>query len=63
MCSSDLGLPEDAPENFEDVPEKADKEISADTTYQEAVKGIYTDLVRNIKDKELDERLGLRIGQ
>ena len=63
MLEDAEGLPEDAPENFEDVPEKADKEISADTTYQEAVKGIYTDLVRNIKDKELDERLGLRIGQ
>lgn len=57
------GLPEDVPENFEDVSEKADEEISADTAYQEAVKGIYTELVKNIKDKELDERLGLRIGQ
>ena len=28
-----------------------------------AVAGIYKDMVKNIKDRQLDERLGLRIGQ
>lgn len=41
---------QDAPESEEDV-------------YQNAVKNIYTELVGNIREKKLDERLGLKIGQ
>lgn len=43
-------------------PEEAGAEPEGDP-YGEAVKKIYTELVGNIRDRKLDERLGLRIGQ
>lgn len=43
--------------------EEADEDEKAEDVMANAVAGIYKDMVKNIKDRQLDERLGLRIGQ
>ena len=43
--------------------EEAGEDEKAEDVMANAVAGIYKDMVKNIKDRQLDERLGLRIGQ
>lgn len=46
----------------EDIP--ADEEaVDEESVMNDAMSGIYRELVGNIKDRKLDERLGLKIGQ
>lgn len=54
--------PEEEPHEGEERPGEAE-EAPGNSTYAQALAGIYTDLVSNIKDRRLDERLGLTIGQ
>ncbi len=60
---------DEMPDEEEAEPENMDGEgneeeqPSGEDAYTDALKDIYTDLVGNIKEKKLDERLGLKIGQ
>lgn len=63
--SVDDGIPDDMEEamNGGEMPVEDVPDGTADSTYQDAVRNIYTELVGNIRDRGLDERLNLRIGQ
>ena len=43
--------------------QESGQEEDSEKTMQSAVAGIYKEMVTNIRDRKLDERLGLRIGQ
>ncbi len=65
----DEGFPEEAYEEDaseqepeEMAAEEAVEETAAEDPMQNAVVGIYKEMVGNIKDRKLDERLGLNIG-
>lgn len=56
-------IPDNEPGMEEPAEEEPDEEQKAENAMASAVAGIYKDMVKNIKDRQLDERLGLRIGQ
>lgn len=67
--SGEEGFPEPEDEAYEEEsygeepePEQAADAGNANMEVSEAVKNIYTEFVGNIKDRKLDERLGLKIG-
>lgn len=58
-------LPDDEseiPDESDDEPEEAPEDESEADLMQAAVASIYKETVKNIRDRSLDERLGLRIG-
>lgn len=63
----DDGYPDEGAEDFEDEEEPEEdvpeSEQSKEDTYAAAVTKIYQDVVTNIRDRKLDERLNLRIGE
>lgn len=52
----------DIPDGDEDAPDE-DKAEDEKDPMADAISGIYKDMVQNIRDRELDTRLNLRIGQ
>lgn len=58
----DEGYGEGASEEEPEAEPEAEPEPDPDALMKEALSDIYKDLVGNIKDRKLDERLGLKIG-
>lgn len=56
------GFPDDGEENYEEETPEEDVTKAAGNEYNQALTNIYSELVTNIKEKKLDERLGLQIG-
>ena len=58
-------IPEELPDEEPEIPDELDdepEEESESQRMQAAVASIYKETVKNIRERELDERLGLRIG-